>query len=141
MMAAKADEYAHFDAADYIDGIDDAYLQIALEDSADDPTMVRALGVIARSQDMTKLTRRSAIARSGLRMPRPGDCRNRHVAPLEQPSEMSRQMSHQIPPTGISFRAASRGEWRAGSPGWAYLGIPEHLQELCTKPLASDRLP
>ena len=58
MMATKADKYVRFDAGDYLDGIEDgaAYLQIALAESADDPTAVhRALGVIARSQNMSGL--------------------------------------------------------------------------------------
>ncbi|MCB0910020.1 MAG: hypothetical protein KDB60_00180 [Propionibacteriaceae bacterium] len=57
-MTTKADKYIRFDAADHLDGIDDAaaYFQIALEQSADDPTAVpRALGVIARSRRMEEL--------------------------------------------------------------------------------------
>ena len=57
-MTTKADRYTRFDAADYLDGIDDAaaYLQIALEESEDDPTAVpRALGVIARSRNMSEV--------------------------------------------------------------------------------------
>ncbi|GGR52278.1 putative addiction module antidote protein [Nocardioides luteus] len=63
------EKYARFDAADYLDGLDDmaAYLEIALEDSADDPTAVpRALGVIARSQNMSELARRVGMSRDGL---------------------------------------------------------------------------
>lgn len=43
-MTTKADKDSRFDAADYLDGIDDAaaYLQIALNESADDPTAVPA---------------------------------------------------------------------------------------------------
>ena len=39
-MATKAEKYIRFDAADYLDGIEDAatYLQIALEESEDHPT-------------------------------------------------------------------------------------------------------
>ena len=68
-MTTKADKYTRFDAADYLDGIDDAaaYLQIALEESADDPTAVpRALGVIARSRNMSELARRVGMSRDGL---------------------------------------------------------------------------
>lgn len=60
-MATKAEKYTRFDAADYLDGIEDAaaYLQIALEESTDDPTAVpRALGVIARSRNISELARR-----------------------------------------------------------------------------------
>ena len=68
-MATKPEKYTRFDAADYLDGIDDAaaYLQIALEESANDPTAVpRALGVIARSQNMSELARRVGMSRDGL---------------------------------------------------------------------------
>lgn len=64
-MATKADKYSRFDAADYLDGIDDAaaYLQIALDESVHDPTAVpRALDVIARSQTMSGLARRVAMS-------------------------------------------------------------------------------
>ena len=53
-------KFRRFDAADYLDDLDDvaAYLEIALDESADDPTAVpRALGVIARSQNMSELAR------------------------------------------------------------------------------------
>ena len=46
-MTKKTEKYTPFDAADYLDGIDDvaSYLEIALEESAEDPTAVpRALG-------------------------------------------------------------------------------------------------
>lgn len=41
-MVKKTEKYAPFDAADYLESIDDvaAYLEIALEESADDPTAV-----------------------------------------------------------------------------------------------------
>lgn len=62
-------KYPRFDAADHLDGLDDvaAYLEIALEASAEDPTAVpRALGVIARSQNMSELARRIGMSRDGL---------------------------------------------------------------------------
>lgn len=68
-MARKSEKYERFDAADYLDGLGDvaAYLEIALEASADDPTAVpRALGVIARSQNMSELARRIDMSRDGL---------------------------------------------------------------------------
>lgn len=68
-MALKSEKYLRFDPADYLDGIEDvaAYLQIALDESADDPTAVpRALGVIARSQNMSELARRVGMSRDGL---------------------------------------------------------------------------
>lgn len=64
-----AEKYARFDPADYLDNIDDvaAYLQIALEESTEDPTAVpRALGVIARSGNMSELARRVGMSRDGL---------------------------------------------------------------------------
>lgn len=69
MMTKKTEKYASFDPADYLDGIDDvaAYLEIALEESSDDPTAVpRALGVIARSRNMSELARRVGMSRDGL---------------------------------------------------------------------------
>lgn len=65
----KSEKYTPFDVADYLDSIEDvsAYLEIALEESADDPTAVpRALGVIARSQNMSELARRVGMSRDGL---------------------------------------------------------------------------
>lgn len=63
------ENYQRFDAADYLDDIDDAagYLQIALEESGEDPTAVpRALGIIARSGNMSELARRVGMSRDGL---------------------------------------------------------------------------
>ncbi len=62
-------KFRRFDAADYLDDLDDvaAYLEIALDESADDPTAVpRALGVSARSQNMSELARRVGMSRDGL---------------------------------------------------------------------------
>ena len=62
-------KFRRFDAADSLDDLDDvaAYLEIALDESADDPTAVpRALGVIARSQNMSELARRVGMSRDGL---------------------------------------------------------------------------
>ena len=68
-MTTKSEKHKRFDAADYLDDLDDvaAYLEIALEGSAEDPTAVpRALGVIARSQNMSELARRVGMSRDGL---------------------------------------------------------------------------
>lgn len=68
-MMTKTEKYTPFDPADYVDGIDDVatYLEIALEESTDDPTAVpRALGVIARSRNMSELARRVGMSRDGL---------------------------------------------------------------------------
>lgn len=68
-MTDKTRLYRRFDPADYLDSIDDVatYLEIALEESAEDPTAVpRALGVIARSTNMSELARRVGMSRDGL---------------------------------------------------------------------------
>ena len=62
-------KYAPFDAADYLEDLDDVAtdLQIVLQESAEDPSAVpRALGVIARSQNMSELARRVGMSRDGL---------------------------------------------------------------------------
>ena len=61
--------YKRFDAADYLDDLEDvaAYLEAALEASSEDPTALpRALGVIARSGNMSELARRVDMSRDGL---------------------------------------------------------------------------
>jgi len=63
------EKYKRFDAADYLKNLDDVavFLEVALEDSADDPTAVpQALGIIARSQNMSELARRVGMSRDGL---------------------------------------------------------------------------
>lgn len=68
-MTTKSEKYKRFDVADYLDDLDDVvgYLEIALEASAEDPTAVpRALGVIARSRNMSELARRVGMSRDGL---------------------------------------------------------------------------
>ncbi len=63
-----SENHQRFDAANYLDDLDDVagYLQIALEQSGDDPTVVpRALGVIARSGNMSELARRVGMSRDG----------------------------------------------------------------------------
>lgn len=62
-------KYKCFDAADYLENLDDVvtFLEVALEDSIDDPGAVpHALGVIARSQNMSELARRVRMSRDGL---------------------------------------------------------------------------
>lgn len=62
-------KFARFDAADYLENLDDVALLLedALEDSADDPSAVpHALGVIARSRNMSELARRVGMSRDGL---------------------------------------------------------------------------
>ena len=58
---ARNGKYTRFDAADYLEDLDDVatYLEIALQESAEDPTAIpRALGVIARSQNSSEVARR-----------------------------------------------------------------------------------
>jgi probable addiction module antidote protein len=62
-------EFPVFDAADYIADSDDAatLLTTALEDSADDPgALPAALGILARSGNMSELARRVGMSRDGL---------------------------------------------------------------------------
>ena len=61
-------KYKAFDPADYLEGMDDVagYLEVALAESAEDPSALpRALGVIARSQNMSELARRVGMSRDG----------------------------------------------------------------------------
>lgn len=52
-MTTTSEKYKRFDVADYLDDIDDA-------------TVPSALGVIARSQNMSELARRVGMSRDGL---------------------------------------------------------------------------
>ncbi len=61
--------FRRFDPANYLDDLEDVagYLQIALEESDEDPAAVpRALGVIARSGNMSELAQRVGMSRDGL---------------------------------------------------------------------------
>ncbi|MDO5495642.1 MAG: putative addiction module antidote protein, partial [bacterium] len=65
----STERFRRFDPANYLESVEDAaaYLQIALEESPGDPTAVpRALGVIARSGNMSELARRVGMSRDGL---------------------------------------------------------------------------
>lgn len=58
-----------FDAADYLKDLGDValFLEVAREDSVDDPTAIpQELGIIARSQNMSQLARRVGMSRDGL---------------------------------------------------------------------------
>ncbi len=64
-----SEKYKRFDAADYLENLDDValFLEVALEDSAEDPSALpHALGIIARSQNMSELARRVDMSRDGL---------------------------------------------------------------------------
>ena len=68
-MAKNTEEFRRFDAADYLHKPADAaaYLQVALEESGDDPAAVApALGTIARSGILSELARKTGMSREGL---------------------------------------------------------------------------
>lgn len=71
-----ADEkYLPFDASDYITGADDAVilLETALEDSVTDPSALPvALGIIARSGNMSEPARRVGMSRDAVARTGPG---------------------------------------------------------------------
>lgn len=61
--------FSRFDAADYLTDIDAAaaYLQAAIDESGDDSAAIAAaLGAIARSGNLSELSRRTGISREGL---------------------------------------------------------------------------
>lgn len=68
-MARKTEEFSKFDPADYLTDIEGAaaYLQVTLEEAGDDPAAVaQALGIIARSGNVSELARRVGMSREGL---------------------------------------------------------------------------
>ena len=68
-MSTTSDKYKRFDVADYLVDLDDiaGYLELAIEESTEDPSAVpRALGAIARTQNMSELARRVGMSRDGL---------------------------------------------------------------------------
>ncbi len=67
-MGETAERFSPYDSADYLNDPGDAtaYLEAALEDG-DDPTLIaQALGVIARSGNLSELARRVGMSREGL---------------------------------------------------------------------------
>ena len=63
------ESFTPYDAADYLSGIDDvaAYLEAAIDEAGDDPAVItQALGVIARSGNLSELARRAGMSREGL---------------------------------------------------------------------------
>lgn len=68
-MAITREVFQRFDPADHLNDLADVtdHLQIALHASREDPTAVpRALGVIARSRNMSELARTVGMSRDGL---------------------------------------------------------------------------
>ena len=63
------DGYAVYDSADYIHNAEDAalYLQAAIEDDPTDVAFItQALGVVARSGNLSELARQIGVTREGL---------------------------------------------------------------------------
>lgn len=68
-MSKATDQFSRYDSADYLLDIEAAaaYLEAALEEAGDDPAFVaHALGVIARSGNISELARRVGMSREGL---------------------------------------------------------------------------
>ncbi|MGL4339222.1 MAG: addiction module antidote protein [Rhodoglobus sp.] len=68
-MAKDTEKFDRFDGADYLRTPADAvaYLEVALEESGDDPAAVaQALGTIARSGNLSELARKTGMSREGL---------------------------------------------------------------------------
>ena len=66
MVDAKISAY---DSADYLETEDDiaAYIEAVMAEGGDDPAyLMRALGVVARARNFSKLARDSGISREGL---------------------------------------------------------------------------
>ena len=64
-----AETVTRFDAADYLADVDAAaaYLEATLDESGDDPAAIAAaLGTIARSGNLSELSRRTGMSREGL---------------------------------------------------------------------------
>lgn len=61
--------FSRFDTADYLKTEDDiaAYMEAVMEEGGDDPAYIlRALGVVARARNMSKLAREAEMSREGL---------------------------------------------------------------------------
>lgn len=64
---AKKETFSRYDTADYLKSEDDiiAYLEAAAEEN-DPALMTHALGVIARTRNISELSRKTEISREGL---------------------------------------------------------------------------
>ena len=68
-MSTDAETFVPFDAANYLDTVEDvaAYLEAVIDESDDDPTIIaRALGTIARSRNFSQIARQAGMRREGL---------------------------------------------------------------------------
>ncbi len=63
-----SEKFSRYDSADYLKTEADiaAYLEAAAEESDDPAFLARALGVVARSRNMSQLSRDTGISREGL---------------------------------------------------------------------------
>lgn len=69
MNIGSEEEFTRYDSADYLASVEDAaaYLEAAVEEAGDDPAFIaQALGVIARSGNVSELARRAGMSREGL---------------------------------------------------------------------------
>lgn len=68
-MAKETETFSPYDSADYLESIEDVavYLEAVLEEGGDDPAFIaQALGIIARSGNVSELARRVGMSREGL---------------------------------------------------------------------------
>lgn len=68
-MTSDPETFASFDSADYLGDLEHvaAYLEAAMEESDGDPAFIaHALGVVARSGNVSELARRTGMSREGL---------------------------------------------------------------------------
>lgn len=68
-MSGKSETFTAYDSADYLTGLDDvaAYLEAAVDEAGNDPAFIaQALGVVARSGNLSELARRVGMSREGL---------------------------------------------------------------------------
>lgn len=63
-----SEKFSRYDSADYLKTEEDivAYLETAAEEGDDPAFLARALGVVARSRNMSQLSRDTGISREGL---------------------------------------------------------------------------
>lgn len=72
----KIESFSGYDSADYLRTAEDIrnYLEAVMEEGGDDPAYVaRALGVVARAQNMTALAHEVGMSRVGLSKALSGD--------------------------------------------------------------------
>jgi probable addiction module antidote protein len=68
-MGTRGASFSRFDAADYLTNVDEvvAYLEAIVEEADDNPALIaQALGVVARSRNVSDLARRAGMSREGL---------------------------------------------------------------------------